>query len=141
MSYNGTTMKILIADDNYASRRLLKAFLKDYGECSFAINGVEAVEAFKLGYNSGEGFKLICLDIMMPEMDGMEALRQIRAFEAEHQVPEDKLCKIVMTTALDDRKDIIESFNEGCEGYLIKPVEETQITKVLVQLGLITQSA
>lgn len=134
-------IKILIADDNYASRRLLKAFLKEYGECSFAINGIEAVEAFKLAYQNGEPFRLICLDIMMPEMDGMEALRRIRAFEDERKIPEDKLCKIVMTTALDDRKDIIESFNEGCEGYLIKPVEETQIVKVLVQLGLISQTS
>ncbi len=132
-------MKILIADDNYASRRLLKAFLKDFGDCSFAVNGLEAVEAFKLAFENSDPFQLICLDIMMPEMDGMEALRQIRAYEAEQKIAPDKLCKIVMTTALDERKDIIESFNEGCEGYLIKPVEENQITKVLVQLGLISQ--
>jgi len=132
-------MKILIADDNYASRRLLKVFLKDYGESHFAVNGLEALDAFKLAHQSGDSFKLVCLDIMMPEMDGVEALRQIRAFEAEHGVAEESRCKVLMTTALDDRKDIIESFNEGCEGYLIKPVEESQIIKVLTQLGLIPQ--
>jgi len=132
-------MKILIADDNYASRRLLKAFLKDFGDCSFAVNGLEAVEAFRIAHENNDPFKLICLDIMMPEMDGMEALRQIRTYETEQKIPPEKLCKIVMTTALDERKDIIESFNEGCEGYLIKPVEENQITKVLVQLGLVSQ--
>jgi len=134
-------MKILIADDNYASRRLLKVFLKDFGESHFAVNGLEALDAFKLAHQNGDPFKLVCLDIMMPEMDGVEALRQMRAFENEHGVPEDRRCKVLMTTALDDRKDIIESFNEGCEGYLIKPVEETQITKVLAQLGLIPQSS
>ncbi len=132
-------MKILIADDNYASRRLLKAFLKDFGDCSFAVNGLEAVEAFRIAHENNDPFQLICLDIMMPEMDGMEALRQIRSYENEHKLTPDKLSKIVMTTALDERKDIIESFNEGCEGYLIKPVEENQITKVLVQLGLVSQ--
>ena len=132
-------MKILIADDNYASRRLLKVFLKDYGESHFAVNGLEALEAFKLAQMNGDPFSLICLDIMMPEMDGVEALRQIRAFEVDHGISEEKRCKVLMTTALHDRKDIIESFNEGCEGYLIKPVEEAQITKVLAQLGLITQ--
>lgn len=132
-------MKILIADDNYASRRLLKAFLKDFGDCSFAVNGLEAVEAFRVAHENNDPFQLICLDIMMLEMDGMEALRQIRAYESEQKIAPDKLCKIVMTTALDERKDIIESFNEGCEGYLIKPVEENQITKVLVQLGLVSQ--
>ena len=92
-----------------------------------------------MAQQNDEPFQLYCLDIMMPEMDGVEALRQIRAYESEHQVAPEKLCKIVMTTALDERKDIIESFNEGCEGYLIKPVEENQITKVLVQLGLVSQ--
>ncbi len=130
-------MKILITDDNYASRRLLRAFLKDYGECTFATNGQEGVDAFKEACKENEPFQLICMDIMMPEMDGMEALRQIRAAEDELGVAEESAVKIIMTTALDDRKDIIESFNEGCEGYLIKPVEEAQITKVLIQLGLI----
>lgn len=134
-------MKILIVDDNYASRRLLKVYLKDYGDCVFAVNGLEAVDAFRLAHQNGDPFQLICLDIMMPEMDGVEALRQIRQFEAEHSVPEEKRCKIIMTTALDDRKDIIESFNEGCEGYLIKPVEETQITKVMAQLNLVAPSS
>jgi two-component system, chemotaxis family, chemotaxis protein CheY len=131
-------VKILITDDNYASRRLLKAFLKDYGECIFATNGREAVDAFNKAWEEKEPFKLICMDIMMPEMDGMEALRQIRALEEKMNAPEAQTAKIIMTTALDDRKDIIESFNEGCEGYLIKPVEEAQITKVLIQLGLIS---
>ncbi|NLB64297.1 MAG: response regulator [Fibrobacter sp.] len=127
-------MKILIADDNYASRRLLNVYLKDYGSCVFATNGLEAIQAFELAHRD-DPFDLICLDIMMPEMDGMECLRRIRRFEVENNIPEDKQAKIIMTTALDDRKDIIDSFNEGCEAYLIKPVEEAQLTKVLVQLN------
>jgi len=132
-------MKILIADDNYASRRLLKAYLSQYGDCHFAVNGAEAVDSFRLAFQGNDPFDLICLDIMMPEMDGLEALRQIRAFEADRiaEASTQKRCKILMTTALDDRKDIIDSFNEGCEGYLIKPVEEQQIVKVLAQLGLV----
>lgn len=130
-------MKILIADDNYASRRLLKAYLTQYGDCHFAVNGVEAVDSFRLAFQGNDPFDLICLDIMMPEMDGLEALRLIRAFESENCAEDAPRCKVLMTTALDDRKDIIDSFNEGCEGYLIKPVEEQQISKVLVQLGLI----
>jgi len=131
-------MRILITDDNYASRRLLKAFLKEYGECDFAVNGQEAIDSFKKAWQEESPYKLICLDIMMPEVDGMEALRQIRAWESSEGIAEADQAKVIMTTALDDRKDIIESFNEGCEGYLIKPVEEAQITKVLIQLGLIS---
>lgn len=130
-------MRILITDDNDSSRKLLNAFLMDYGTCDFAVNGLEAVESFKRAHENNEAYDLICMDIMMPEMDGTEALRLIRSYERENAISESKAVKIIMTTALDDRKDIIESFNEGCEGYLIKPVEEAQIVKVLSQLGLI----
>jgi two-component system, chemotaxis family, chemotaxis protein CheY len=130
-------MRILIVDDNYASRRLLKAFLSEYGPCTYATNGLEAIEAFKLSRKNQEPFDLICLDIMMPEMDGREALSEIRKIEQEENLDSTQGVKIIMTTALDGKHEIIESFNEGCEGYIIKPVEESQLQKVLFQLGLI----
>jgi two-component system chemotaxis response regulator CheY len=131
-------MKILITDDNYASRRLMEAFLRKYGDCDLASNGQEAVQRVKEAHENGFKYDLICMDIMMPVMDGVEALRVIRSLEEEWGVAESDAIRIIMTTAKDDRRDIIESFNEGCEGYLIKPVEEEQINKVLQQLSLIS---
>ena len=131
-------MKTLIVDDNYASRKLLKAYLESYGPCTTANDGREGLEAFLQNFDQGAPFDLVCLDIMMPEMDGREVLRHLREGERTRGVPQAEQVKVVMTTALDDRKDIIESFNEGCEGYIIKPIEGAQLTKVLVQLGLIS---
>ena len=131
-------MKILIVDDNYASRKLLRAYLDPYGNCTMANNGNEALELFSAALDAEEPFDLLCMDIMMPELDGSETLKQLRAIEQEREIPSEKRAKVVMTTALDDRKEIIRLFNDGCEGYLIKPIDGSQLHRVLVQLGLVS---
>lgn len=133
-------MKILIADDNYASRKLLKAYLEPHGECTFAHDGGETLQLVTAALDAGEPFDLLCLDIMMPELDGSEALKRIRALEMERNIEKEKRLKVIMVTALDGRKDIIRLFNDGCEGYLIKPIDAGKLNRVLVQLGLIADS-
>lgn len=129
-------MKILVIDDNLASRKLLQSYLVDYGTVQTASNGLEAYEAIKLCIESGERYDLICLDIVMPEMDGRTLLKNIRQLESEYSISDAQKAKIIMTTALDDRMDIIESFNEGCEGYIIKPVDKDHLKRVIEQLAL-----
>ena len=131
-------MKVLVVDDNLASRKAMLSHLEKVGVCQTANNGLEAVEAYKLCVESGERYDLICLDIVMPQMDGRAALKCIRQLENEYNIPSADKVKIIMTTALDDRMDIIESFNEGCEGYIIKPVKRDHLIKDLEQLELIS---
>ena len=129
--------RILVVDDNLASRSLLAKYLSKYGEITETINGREAVGLFKKTLQGElERFDLICLDIVMPEVDGREALKTIRQLEKEYSVSGADRVKIIMATALDDRMDIIESFNEGCEGYVVKPVEKEHLYRVVDQLGL-----
>ena len=70
-------LRILLAEDDFTSRLLLQTFLSRYGECHIAVNGREAVAAFRLALEQGQRYDLICMDIMMPEMDGGEAVREI----------------------------------------------------------------
>jgi CheY-like chemotaxis protein len=72
-------MKTLIVEDDFTSRLLLQEFLKSYGPTHVAVNGREAVDAVRAALEAGERYSLICLDIMMPLVDGHEALRQIRS--------------------------------------------------------------
>ncbi len=130
-------MNILIVDDNLVGRKLLKSYMDEFGNCQTASTGYEAVKVFKIGLESGENFDLVTLDIVMPGMDGRAVLQSLRQLELEYDVAESNRVKIVMTTALDDRMDIIESFNDGCEGYIIKPVTKDHLVRVLTQLKLI----
>lgn len=130
-------MKCLIVEDNFAARRLLKRYLSDYGDCDVAVDGNEAVEAFRQALNERDPYDLICLDIMMPNMDGREALKVIRQIEDEHGINGLDGVKVIMTTALGDSQNVMGSFREGCEAYIVKPVEKDKLVEEMENLGLI----
>ena len=111
--------------------------LKGYGPSHIAINGQEAVTAAGLALAFGEPYDLICLDIMMPEMDGQEALKNIRAQEEAKGILSTHGSKIVMTTALGDMKNVNNAFSSLADGYLTKPINKTKLVETLKQLNLI----
>src|ERR1022692_2902118 len=97
-------MKTLVVEDDFTSRLVLQTFLSLYGECHVAVNGWEAVDAFRAALEGGQPYDLICMDIMMPEMDGRDAVKQVRALEEAHGVLSASAAKIIMTTAVEDIK-------------------------------------
>ena len=130
-------MKCLIVEDDFAARRLLQRYLSGYGDCDIAVDGNEAVEAFRQATDEKEPYELICLDIMMPNMDGREALKLIRQIESEHGISGLDCVKVIMTTALEDPKNVIGSFREGCEAYIVKPVKKDKLLEEMENLGLV----
>jgi len=131
-------MRTLIVEDDLTSRLLLQTILSRYGECHVAINGKEAVEAFRLSQQEGKRYDLICMDIMMPEMDGQAALREIRALEEGAGILSSSGAKIIMVTALDDVKNVVSSFQSLCDAYVFKPVDTTQLLNHLKSLALVS---
>lgn len=91
-------MKILIVEDDFASRKFILNFLSDYGECDVTVDGMEAVDAFMMAQEDQTPYDLICLDVMMPVMDGYQVLKTIRELEKQKQIPEDKQVRIIMMT-------------------------------------------
>ncbi|HCC07193.1 MAG TPA: response regulator [Clostridiales bacterium] len=130
-------MRILIAEDDFLSRKLIQKFLLSYGKCDVAVDGVEAVESFILAHQEGEPYKLICLDIMMPRMDGTQALKMIRDIEKQKGLSESETAKIIMTTALNDKETVMGSYNLGCDAYAWKPLNIEKLNEVIVKLGLV----
>ena len=130
-------MKILIVDDDFTSRNLLQETLKAYGPTYIAVSGKEAVVAVRAAMAAGEPYSLICMDIMMPEMDGQEAVKQIRVLEEAEGIISSKGAKIIMTTALGDLKNVFASFNSLCDGYVVKPLDRTKLLDELRKLELI----
>ena len=134
-------MKILIVEDDFLSRRLLHKYLASFGEVDIAVNGKEALDAVKLGFDEHHPYDLVCLDIMMPEMDGLCALRKIRQLEAALKGVRPKTrMKIIMATALSDKERVIEAAKANCDAYLIKPITQTRIVEELAKFGFFPQS-
>jgi two-component system, chemotaxis family, chemotaxis protein CheY len=130
-------LRCLLVEDDFTSRLVLQTFLSRYGECHIAVNGREAVEAFRSAFEQGQRYDLICMDIMMPEMDGREAVRQMRAFEEAHGVLSTYGAKIIMTTALDNVKEVIRSFQVLCDAYLVKPIDLAQLLALMKTYRLV----
>ena len=129
-------MKTLIVEDDFTSRIMMQELLKPYGPSHVAINGKEAVSAARLARETGEPYDLICLDIMMPEMDGQEALRRIRAEEELLGIQSCDGAKIMMTTAYTDVRQVSAAYHGLCDAYLTKPIEKARFVAALAELGL-----
>jgi two-component system chemotaxis response regulator CheY len=130
-------MKCLIVEDDFGSRKLIQRYLEEHGECDSAVNGEEAIEAFYKALMEKEPYDLICLDIMMPITNGHETLTAIRQIESNNGIHGLDGVKVIMMTALDDSKNIFGAFREGCEAYIIKPIEKYKLISEMVNLGLI----
>ena len=130
-------MKILLAEDDFASRKFMDKLLSRYGECDVMVDGEEAVDAFMMALEDGDPYDLICLDVMMPIMDGYQALKNIRDIEREHNIPEEEMVKIIMTTALNEQKNVKKAFELGCTVYCAKPIDMDKLKNTLEMIGLV----
>lgn len=135
-------MKILIAEDDDISRMIIRKILERLGSCDTVVDGAEAIDAFKLAWEDEDPYDLIMLDIMMPDIDGQEALKQIRNIERQMGVRGSKEVKVIMLTALDDAHSVVKAFYQsGATSYLVKPIETDKLMAELKGLGLVSPDA
>jgi two-component system chemotaxis response regulator CheY len=130
-------MRILLAEDDYVTRKAMDSFLSKYGDCDVTVDGSEAVDAFMLALEEDEPYDLVCLDIMMPVMDGYQALVGIRNLEKERGITGDDAVKVIMTTALNEEKNVKMAFELGCTIYSGKPIDQERFEQALKKLGLV----
>ena len=129
-------MKILIAEDDRLSRVFLKKFMGNYGRCDVAVDGMEALDLFMDAIKDKEPYDLLCLDIMMPRIDGLKLLKAIRVLEKQHQL---KHTCIIMMTALADVEYVDQALELGCDAYAAKPIDTDKVTLVMKNLGLLKE--
>ncbi|EHQ87956.1 response regulator [Desulfosporosinus youngiae] len=129
-------MKILIAEDDLASRKFLSKFLAKYGEVDLVVDGLEALDAYLMSLKETP-YDLICLDIMMPKVDGVKVLKAIREYEAKRGVSQQERVNVIMTTALAETDFVKKAFDVGCEAYAAKPIDTNKLLEVMRKLGLI----
>ena len=134
-------MKILIADDNEAARRLLQLYLAGYGSLVTVNNGIKAIGAFSQAVDTNERFDLVCMDYVMPGIDGIEAIKAIRSIEQEHGISQKDRVRIIMSSAVDQESDIMKAYANGCDSYMIRPDKKERFQKEIQSFGLLPQSA
>ena len=131
-------LRILIADDSRPLRTVAVHMLGKFGQCHEACDGREAVAAYAAALDRGEPFQLVVLDILMPRLNGMDALRDIRRLERAKGLDEDTRAKVVMLTSLDDPRFMLDAqLDAQADYYLTKPFDSGQMREALTGLGLV----
>ena len=129
-------MRILIAEDDAVSRKALESVLAQHGECYVAEDGESALTAFADAWGHNAPFDLICLDIMMPRLSGLEVLKAIRSHEEEAGLGGLAGVKVIMTTAMEGKNEVLGAFRLGCEGYILKPIDVQELLSKIAEFGL-----
>lgn len=133
-------MRALIVEDDLTSQKVLENFLFCCGECDIAVNGEEAVRAFEQALEKNEPYDLICMDIMMPVQNGQETLKKIREIENMRGIETHDEVKVIMTTALEDPKNVLDAYNDGgASSYLVKPIHKEKLLDEVRKLGLMCE--
>ena len=116
--------KILIVDDSRTSRKMLRNILESNGHeiIDEAVNGQEGVQKFQALQPD-----VVTLDITMPVVDGVEALKMIKALDPES--------KVVMVTAAGQKNKMIECIKAGANEFLTKPFEQQEIVDVINKMS------
>jgi len=128
--------RFLIVDDELASRELLKAYLSPFGACDLVESGRQAVDAVRKSLIEKRPYAAVCLDIMMPEVDGHLALKLIRCCENEFEIYGSAGAKVFMITALGKGRHEVRAFKAGCQTYLTKPVDEQELIGTMRRMGV-----
>lgn len=128
---------ILIADDDLGHARLIEKNLRRAGLHNPIERFENGQEILDFLFRRGEGRKrgedhsyLLLLDIRMPQVDGVEVLRQVKADENLRKIP------VLMLTTTDDPREVTRCHDLGCSNYIVKPVDYERFAEAIKQMGL-----
>ncbi len=130
--------RCLIVDDEITTCFILKVILEEHFVCDIAPNGEKALCSFDQGHLEGSNYNLICLDINMPGMNGLNVLKHIRDAEAALALSPDLESKVIIISADSTSTTVLNSFFAcGASSYITKPIDREKLLHELVTLGLI----
>lgn len=122
-------LNILIVEDDFITRTLVSKILAKYGHCETAVNGKEAIIAFRNSLREKKLYNLILLDIMIPEIDGEGVLSKIRSLETRSGITGLDRVKIIMVSSISNIETIKHSFTEQSDAYIVKPFTEKKLIR------------
>jgi two-component system chemotaxis response regulator CheY len=130
-------MKILVAEDDVANAKFLSKYLGKFGDVIIATDGIAAVDAYVNALEKGDRIDLVCLDIMMPKIDGYKVLASIRSAERKHGVSRMLRSKVIMTSALDEASFDSKLASDDYDDYICKPIDIVKFNNILKKLDII----
>lgn len=129
--------RVLIVDDSRYQRHLIAQALEGMFSPDQAADGREAVVLFTDALAAGTPYDLVVMDILMPELNGHDALSAIRRLEAERGLPAEKHVPAVMLSSLDDPTNMLRAqYESGAQAYVTKPFTVATLLEALISLGL-----
>jgi two-component system chemotaxis response regulator CheY len=132
-------MRVLVIDDDESNRKLLKSMVAKMGECDTASNGKDALSAFKKAWEDWRPYDLVFLDILMPEMDGCQVLIKIRELERKKGIPDKLKAKIIMVSAASQKEMVMTCLRDGCDDFMVKPLETRLMISKIRHFGLLPE--
>ena len=132
-------MKSLVVEDEFSTRLIMKKLLGPFGPVKVVEDGKGALKAIQKAWKVAEPFDLVCLDMLLPGMNGDEVLAEIRRMENEagEEVSEEGRIKVIMATSIADGKTAVKEGDTPCDGYILKPIDREKLLTELERLALI----
>jgi two-component system chemotaxis response regulator CheY len=130
--------RYLIVDDDEMSRIMLHDFLSENAPCHCAANGKEGLELFEKAVSEGSPYTLLCVDLIMPEMNGLALIRKVRELEKTNPIFNDFRTKIFVISASDstwDKADLL--LDNLCDDYIVKPFNRSALMANLYKNDLV----
>ena len=130
-------MRFLVIDDDFETRLLMQKMLSPFGLVDVATDGEEGIMAFTAALKENKPYSLITLDILMPNMDGQQTLRELREIEKERGLTAGKQTKVLMITGLDDSEEVHDAFSFGeTTRFIVKPIDKAVLLAEIANMGI-----
>lgn len=130
--------RFLIVDDDNLSCKILAEFMSEFAACDTAANGKIGYELFEKAIVDGQPYDLICSDVVMPDYNGHEMVRDIRSREESLPIADYIRTLIFMISSSGSTKDIAQAIlDNSCDDYIVKPFRSETLKAMLTKYNLI----
>ena len=124
-------MKTLLADDELTSQIILQDILSGCGNVHVCVDGGEVLSEYRRALTEDEPYDLICLDVLMPIMSGLEVLKQIRQEDEIRGRSGKRSTKIIITTGAGDKATVDQAFSNSCDAFITKPINSEDLIAIV----------